>query len=273
MRWPKFRTLVLLFALSAAPVSGACQSGEKTVTLTDGNAAAAASVKRTTETGTVRFELNYEADQAPPVSITGSGAFDFDANQGTMNVTVAGNATQVIVTKKTIYAKLPGVLGAGAKPWASFSLNGPTASAGGFDQIVKLADPREALLRLKLADGMSKVGTEKLRGVATTHFRGVVDLSDKSLAKLNEEDRAEAKTFRDQLGAPTHPIDLWLDGAGRVRRFEAALTGSSGDKPVTVKTHIDLFDFGSKVTVKVPPPNLVRDISSLTEDPTPTTTG
>lgn len=262
------RPLFALLALGAVAL-GACRGGGgsggsgTTVDLADTNKAASAAVERTLAPGTVRFEMRYDSAQgSATTTVSGDGEFDFDADVGHINVKIADQATELIVTRDTIYGKLSGALASGKKPWLSFPTGDGTTAASAIDQVVQLADPRKSLARLPLATQMKRIGTETVRGTSTVHFRGIVDLSDASVAKLPKADQAPARDFRQRLGAQSHPIDLWLDPAGRVRRYESELAGKEGDQAVTVKTHIDLFAYGDKVTVIVPPASQVQDAAS-----------
>ena len=254
---------LVLGLVTAVLLAGACKSGGDKVELTDGNAAAAAAAKRTADPGTVRFALRYDAERGTPINVTGEGSFDFDKALGGMRVKLAEQETNVVIAGDTIYGKLPGILGQGPKPWLAFNATNGNSLLGGLDQLVKLADPRQELSRLGLASDMKKVGTEKIRGVDTVHFQGIVDLSDAALAKLPAAVRTEARELREEFGLQSYPIDLWLDNAGRVRRLQSALSGKEGDQPVTVKTRIDLFSFGDKITVTIPPASQVQDASEF----------
>ena len=52
----------------------------------------------------------------------------------------------------------------------------------------------------------------------------------------------------------TLPVDVWVDDAGLMRRLD--LKGQLGDVD-NVALRLDLYDFGTDVDVKVPPPSKV----------------
>lgn len=100
-----------------------------------------------------------------------------------------------------------------------------------------LAASTDALSFLQsIADEVSEVGQEVVRGTETTHFRAVGQLS--------------------KLGAPPEdnrfPIEVWIDEGGRTRRYRYQPLGG-GENIVW-----EFYDFGVSVDVRPPPPEKVR---------------
>lgn len=265
----RFAALVLAAATLAG---GACAGGGGKVDLSDGDAAAAAAIGRTREAGTARFTLDYDGQLAGPLKVSGAGSFDFGENKGAIDIKLNDQATQAVVVDNTVYGKLPGLLGQGAKPWFSYDLLSGGPLVGGFDQLLRLADPRQALDRLELAKDMKRVGEEKVRGVDTVHFRGVIDVSEKTLAGVDDDTAEPVRELREAYGLAAYPVDLWLDGEGRVRRMASQFSGKSGDREVSARTQVELFNFGDKVSVSVPPPGQVQDASLFGTPSRPATT-
>jgi len=111
-------------------------------------------------------------------------------------------------------------------------------------------DPSEWLGILDdLADVQQK-GHESIDGVETTKYGATFELFD---------------ALREQMprGGPKVPddgpsdIDIWIDGAGRVRRLVVAIPGTHG--PVLIRT--DLSDFGLPVHVTAPSPSWANEPS------------
>ena len=113
----------------------------------------------------------------------------------------------------------------------------------------------DAQLRaLNAIDDLAKVGPEKVRGVETTHYTGT----------LNPSGAAEA--VRSMGGKPSGtvvvPVDVWIDGRGRVfRQRESVDPGPGGFQGPTTLT-VDFLSWGVPITI-VPPKN-AQDISTLT---------
>lgn len=100
-----------------------------------------------------------------------------------------------------------------------------------------LAASTDALRHLEsIADEVTEVGREEVRGTETTHYRAVAHLS--------------------QLGAPPEddrfPVEVWIDEAGRTRRYRYEILGG-GEIFVW-----EFYDFGVTVDLEAPPPEKVR---------------
>ncbi|OKI01936.1 hypothetical protein A6A06_12475 [Streptomyces sp. CB02923] len=108
---------------------------------------------------------------------------------------------------------------------------------------------------------VTKVGSETVDGTATTHYKVSVDVAE--LAKGNEQ---QAKQLRAQLGDRL-PLDIWLDGQGRVRQEKVEVApkggkqGSSGAR-TAVSTTLKFSDFGTDVNVTAPPAEDTVDITA-----------
>ena len=83
---------------------------------------------------------------------------------------------------------------------------------------------------IKSSKRVENLGSQDIRGVATTHYRAQLDA-----AKL------EIDANRDEVA-----VDAWIDKQGLPRRVRVPL-GAEG------AAIIDLFDFGVPVDVKAPP--------------------
>jgi hypothetical protein len=116
------------------------------------------------------------------------------------------------------------------------------------------------------ATNVKVVGTEAVRGVATTHYSVTIDLAKK---EATAEQRKLLNALKSQVGATTQPVDVWLDGQSRARRFVMKITTKAA-QPVTFTTTVEYFDFGSAVSVSEPPPADVTDLGAVS-GPSPTT--
>jgi hypothetical protein len=106
-------------------------------------------------------------------------------------------------------------------------------------------DPARWLRFLDELADVHREGRARVDGVVTTRYGGTIDLT---------EERASATGARTDL-------DVWIDGAGRVRRLVVAIPGARG--PVLVRA--DLTDFGVPVHVTAPSPSEVLHIAPLPE--------
>ncbi len=129
------------------------------------------------------------------------------------------------------------------------------------------SDPTQALEYLRGMGAVEKIGTDRIDGTATTHYRGTVDLN-KAVANAPTSSRATLRSLANQFeqlsGSASFPEDVWIDSEQRVRRMEFALR-LSDPKAGTLRMlmRMDLSDFGVDVDVEPPPADQVTDISEL----------
>ena len=68
--------------------------------------------------------------------------------------------------------------------------------------------------------------------------------------------RPAVEGLKQQAGGPTVPVDVWVDGQGRLRRV-ALTTGGGGTTTVT------LSEYGVPVSVAAPRADEVNDLGAL----------
>ncbi|MBN3929338.1 hypothetical protein IQ279_06735 [Streptomyces verrucosisporus] len=242
---------------------------------------AAAEVVRTAHEKTVaaetaRMTLKVRAAMGgQQQTLTGDGTVDLA--DGTSDLTVeagGGERIEQRVVDETLYQRLPDQareqLGVG-KPWISVDLRelaGSDGTVGG----VRVNDPVQGLDYARtLDDDATRVGTEEIGGVETTHYRVNVDVDE-----LADGDTAEAERLRQQLG-DSLPMHLWLDDQDRIRRqqFEIPLDGEAArsnsrarSQPPSreaseakIRTVIEFSDFGTEVEVSPPPAEKTEDVT------------
>jgi hypothetical protein len=99
-----------------------------------------------------------------------------------------------------------------------------------------------------------KVGTERVRGATTTHYKGTFDL-DRAAAALSGSAKTDVQRAQSLLGSKSLPAEAWVDAKGRIRRMR--LTAQQA----TVT--FELYDFGTHVDIAAPPPDQVTDLNGL----------
>jgi hypothetical protein len=272
-------------------VTGACGSnssddeagGTKAKQQTPLDAVLASSAKTAeAKSSKLAFSLLTQGVQGVPggsITITGEGAFDYPGRQGafTMNVPQLGQV-EAVSTGSTIYQKFPPQLAArlGGKPWLKIDLNQAGQAAGiDFNSLSQASsgDPTQALQFLRGAGAdMVEVGKEQVRGEAVTHYRGTVDMNKAAAAAPPEQQQTYQKLA--QIYAQPLPVEVWIDGDGRLRKMTYAVDlsrlnlppeATEGQKPTgNLNFTIELFDFGTPVSVTVPPADQVTDFAQLT---------
>lgn len=197
--------------------------------------------------------LTYGAAQVGQFTLT---IPDQNGNPTTMNEVVDGG---------TVYVHLKGT-------WYSESLQqaaGVSGSTSGTPtQILALLDREGAVV--------TRIGTAKTGGVATTEYRARVDL-DAALASNGAggalgPNGATTKLFDNIAASPTVTADVWVDHQTRLRRMTVVVPwsaaavkqylGSDGPSSVTETVTLGLSGYGTPVHVTPPPASEVRPLTS-----------
>jgi hypothetical protein len=271
----------LIPALAAAVAMAASSSGcGSTSAVLDPVAQAA---DATAQVGGAHMALAMEVSAGglpAPLTISGVGFFNYKTHEGTLSMDMTGvpstSATNLpsgsvhmeeLFKSSTVYIGSPlfaGKLPGGAQ-WMKIDI-GKVGQAVGFD-VQQLAggqsNPAQFLEYLKASGGtVTPVGRERVRGVATTHYKGAIDL-DKVAGVLpsasRDQLRAALSKLIAQTGSPSIPVDVWVDGHRLVRRITMAFAIASGAQQAQTRMTIELFRFGSTPAVTPPPQAEVYD--------------
>jgi hypothetical protein len=174
--------------------------------------------------------------------------------------------------RAVMYMRLPALAKVipGGKPWVKMDLNAIGSQAGidlsQFTQFIN--DPSRMIDWLRAASGdVTTIGTEKVDGVETTHYRATVDL-DKYPDLVPAEQQGPMRKAIDSLEKTTHvtefPIHVWVGKAdGLVRRVSTVLTQTIQRQTVNVVTSERFYDFGSPVDIALPSDDQVTDLTAL----------
>lgn len=172
------------------------------------------------------------------------------------------------------YQKIPPDMQAqiqGVKPWIKMDVDAFYREQYGASlsemQSGAPTDPAQQLEYLKSVGSVREIGQEQVRSVPTTHYRAVVDLKKEADMTGDPDVQKAYKKLRDMIGSSPLPIDVWLDGKDRVRRYamdmnlevDAPVDPTASDGATEkVRTQVsmteDIFDFGVPVNVSPPPP-------------------
>lgn len=196
------------------------------------------------------------------MTMKASGPLRLDGTRGDVTATMSSpqfGANDVsiheLVFDKTIYMKLgiPGLpdqwfkidASTLAKTSGLSGLSGATGMGDQFKQLQSLLD-------------VTKVGTETVNGVQTTHYSGSVDAS--KLASLLSGTGAGAE-LQSAAATAAIPVDVWVDSSGHVVQMRERASMTVKGQSVAVSMQLALSDFG--VAVNVTPPAGAKDLSSL----------
>jgi hypothetical protein len=232
-------------------------------------------VQLTAAAKTARIAISASSSSSSSSSFSASvtGVADFSTGNSQLTFAASGAAGSVLggglvmrSVAGVVYMQLPpsleGVMGlpAGAE-WMSIPLPkfGAQSPIGGAGQ----TDPTQMLASLEaVSSNVTTVGTATIRGVATTHYHALLDLGKAiDTAKVPASLRSTLQQMLGKLGGMSSiPVDVWVDGAGRMRRLSETTTLPSAG---AFTTTMDLYDFGVPVNVQAPPADQVAQLPSL----------
>lgn len=221
---------------------------------------------------------------ARPVSATGGGYEVFKRRNGrlsfrfsSLGAVPASQATfDVLYAYPTFFMRSPlfaRSLPAG-KTWLKLDVGGALRQQG--IDISALpssqSDPSQYLDFLRATRGrVQKLGTDVVRGVATTHYKAVADLSHYpqllAPAKRPAASRAVSQLIK-LTGTRELPTEVWIDAHHMIRRLRLQtafkqLAGPLAGKRLSMNETIEFFDFGPKPLIKPPPASQTYDETTL----------
>lgn len=265
-------TMCLVAALGF--VAGCGSSGASPIEVV--TAAATETTRASTAKVSERIEIAppASASASEPLVVTGDGEIDFAARKANLAVTTAGQTVTVVVDGATVYEHVPQLAeAADGKEW--FKLDFDTIGEyAGIEDLGTLAqsqntDPSTFLQYLRGASGeVTEVGKERVGGADTTWYSLSVDV-EKAAADAPAEQRATIRQIVETFGIRTIPTEVWIDGEGRARRvkqvFDYTKAAGGGKIPAdalprSVTMTLEFSDFGTPVTVTVPPASEVADL-------------
>ena len=145
-----------------------------------------------------------------------------------------------------------------------------SADAGQMSQFGSLAgtDPRDIFGMLKAVSGsIESVGTEKIRGVETSHYRATIDLAkvEQLVPAAQQQSLGGLGQSAKQSGVSELPLDVWVDSDQRVRKLSIDLDAKQpgSDQSVKASLVVELYDYGTALDLKLPPADQVVDASTL----------
>jgi LppX_LprAFG lipoprotein len=191
-------------------------------------------------------------------SFSADGAFDFEEEAGRFEFSIDGGEGELLYAGDVVYARLPaGMLPIG-DTWVKVDLETLGASVD-FAQLAQAgsATPAQYLRWLRAAKDVELVGDEEVRGVPTTHHRGVIDVN-----RLIEE-QPDLRRSLQALDLDEVPTDVWIDEEGLIRRVTQEYELGSAEAKTSTTVTMELYDFGVEVNAEAPGPEEVFDVSDL----------
>jgi hypothetical protein len=163
---------------------------------------------------------------------------------------------KMIMVDGAVYMNMPLLTQiSGGKPWMKFSEQDLRKGGADFQQFARegdLLDLRMVTKTMTAAKDTTKVGTETVNGVRTTHYTGSFSQRD-ALAGLGPAEREQANEF---FGTESGKItfDLWVDGRQLPRKLD--MTSAAHGTRVMEMT-MAFSGFGQPVHITAPPADQV----------------
>ncbi len=268
------RVLPLLCLAACAAALVGCAGGDA---LALDPVAKAASTTANTTSSRFDFQASLSAGSVGSFSFHGNGIYDGKNKSGWMNMHFAlpaayqlqvptsdpsmemifdGSHGLVMYMRSQLFDKI-----VPTGKWVKMDL-GKMAKKEGVDlgavMNANQADPSQSLRMLMASSGARVTGTERIRGVETTHYSFTIDF--KKLAHDNKQFRQ----LTEATGSVSAPAEAWIDAKGRVRRLTVTMSlGAQLGTPMSMTMTEDLYDFGARVDITPPSDDLVVDLSSL----------
>lgn len=232
-------------------------------------AAVQAAYSATTAVKTAKVHFSQTVDMGSrKMSMKGNGVINFTAPAVQMTMSMSGMSglmqgkkTAVRMVDGVYYVKLPKIPGMGKMPgnfempeWIKLDPGSLAKKTGqkmpSSMRTENMKSPAAMLALLRGAsEKVTKVGTEQVRGVPTTHYKLTVNV--KQLANKRGMGHRMASKMAKMVGR-TMPVHVWLDDRNRVRRQMLDLSISKDGKTAKMHMVMELYDFGTPVQVKAP---------------------
>jgi hypothetical protein len=194
-------------------------------------------------TGSYRMELSFTVD-GPGDAIEVAGTADLDAATGESTGRIGlpdGGQLAFLTVGNRGYFELPAAspLRLGSKRWVGFPLLAEQALT---------ADPLVFLRLIAKGGEVRQLGSDKIRGVESTHYRARLDVAE--VARLAAEQQGSAVLPAEALALlKGGRADAWISDDGLPRRLRVQLEADGLD----VELGFDLFEFGVDVRPVAPP--------------------
>lgn len=239
--------------------------------------------KTTTSADTVTVSISGSQQQSSPTdgggqgnsqgtTLSGEALLDFAGAKSSMTMETgqAGGETRTI--ENVEYQKVPEGQREQVpdqKPWVKIDTQQLVKAQYG-DRASEMQGnppnvPGYVLTYLRGVTGAEEQGNEQVRGTQTTHYQTTVNLQQagKGQGPLVEQ---QMQQVRQQLGQPTLPMQVWLDGQGRVRKLEAKLPAGGGGPgqsaaPNRMLMSQEFYDYGKTVDISAPAEGDTADLT------------
>lgn len=228
------------------------------------NPIAAAAERASAEPGgRMTLEASYAFGTGETMTMSGAGAYDPLSESAQVQMTMQAPAPvgsadfEVVIAAGQGYVRsslLSGSLPAG-KEWI-----GLDSGLGASSEAMAGADPSEQLQLLREVGGsIQSLGSERVRGVPTTHYRGTIPAAAFAEA-MRDQGQDDAAEVLESSGG-TVGAEAWIDAGGRIRQMRILMSvlASAGVPAISMEMRMEFFDFGAHPAIAAPDPATVLD--------------
>ncbi|KKD03725.1 lipoprotein [Streptomyces sp. WM6386] len=244
-----------------------------------------AAYKKTAEAKSARVNMTMSVPGADGGEMTMSGIMGWDPTL--MDMTMKGSAlaadadmpknARIIWQNDVVYVDA----GAAAakemdgKRWMKLDLGAMAEEAekSGDDELTKELtggledmnqDPAQQLAMLLDSPNLKHVGSEKIDGADTEHYKGTLTVEEmmatnKSLDVLEPKERKELLAGMKKAGIKGYDTEVWVNEDDLPVRMDVGISSPQG----TVEMSMKLSDYGAKAEVEVPPANETFDLMEM----------
>jgi hypothetical protein len=280
----------LLLSLLAVPLAG-CGAGDTVSQSFDPVAAAATKTSRVSTTH-MPMTATMSGPRLPTaIQMSGSGAVDNVRRRGSMTLDMSSMARSMpaqsglndpslwrgryvfdFSKSMVVYMNFPFMtraLGRG-KSWVRMDMGSMSRQMGvDVDQLMQMnqSNPAQQLDYLRaVSGGFTKLGTARVRGVATTRYRTTVDMT-KYPNLVPKAQRAAMRKSIDALieamGTPTYPVEVCVDAKQLIRRMSLRMAMRMPNGEMSFAMSMDFYGFGRPVSVGFPRAEDTVDMAEL----------
>jgi hypothetical protein len=200
------------------------------------------------------------------MGLNADGYLQDGGRRGELSMMMGGLTIREVFAYPNVYVQTGGLPGAGGSlgsGWMKVDVSSMMHAVGSGGPLAS-SDPTQMLSFLQAAGVSTPVGMDRVRGVLTTHYHGLEDLSryaSVAPARLRAAAQQTAQFLSRMTGSSGLPVDVWVDGQQRVRRIQSSLSLCTRIAPITESMTMDFFDFGPQPGVVTPPSNQVTDLT------------
>ncbi len=223
-----------------------------------------------------------------PILMTGEGAFRIPDHTGSFVLAMhLPNLPQIVqalgsdtlqiselLDGTKVYIRLPqatlGRSAAARRPWLKIDLAQAASAAGvpGLSALVNnptSSDPSQYLRYLRASGGaVTKVGTDTVNGVPSTHYRARINLArvpDAFPAAARDQVRQAVAALERIAHIQILPVNVWIDDHQLVRRMQISFQETVVGQSFGVAMRLGIPQYGPQPALVLPPASQVTDIT------------